>query len=332
MSQARIWVLLLSVAGVSNVLPGQAGAGELLKLETSIPMADVQGRIDHMSIDLKSQRLFVAALGNNSLEVIDLKENKQVHTIPGLAEPQGIAYIPSTNRLFVANGKDGSVRAFDADSWKMLKSISYGDDADNLRYDPGSGHAWVGYGGGALGEFDQEGTKLADIKLDAHPESFQLEKNGSRIFVNLPKSRKIAVVDRKTRSASGSWGIGGPLANFPMALDEHDHRLFVVTRFPARLIVLDTEQGKRVLSLPAIGDCDDVFYDDRRHRVYAIGGEGGISVFQQRDADHYEEVGRVKTVSGARTGFFSPELDKLYVAVRKHNSQSAEIRVYAPAP
>jgi Uncharacterized conserved protein len=310
----------------------QSGAGELLKLETTIPMADVQGRIDHLSIDLKGQRLFVAALGNNSLEVIDLKENMRVHTINGLAEPQGVAYSSSTNRIFVANGKDGAVRAFDAASWKLLNSTSYGDDADNLRLDPSSGHIWVGYGSGALGEFDQEGTKLVDIKLDAHPESFQLEKNGPRIFVNLPGSRKIAVVDRKTRTVSESWGTGGPLANYPMALDERDHRLFVVARFPARLIVLDTDQGKRVATLPAIGDCDDVFYDERRHRIYAIGGEGGISVFQQRDADHYDELGRIKTVSGARTGFFSADLDRLYVAVRKHESQSAEIRVYKLVP
>jgi DNA-binding beta-propeller fold protein YncE len=295
-------------------------------------MADVQGRIDHMSIDVKGQRLFVAALGNNSLEVIDLKAHERVHTIPGLAEPQGVAYIPSSNLVFVANAKDGSVRGFDAAAWKMLTSIPYGDDADNLRRDPSSGHVWVGYGGGALGEFDQQGTKLADIKVDAHPESFQLEKNGSRIFVNLPRSRKIAVVDRKTRSISESWGTGGPLLNYPMALDERDHRLFVVTRLPARLIVLETEHGKRIKSLPAIGDCDDVFYDERRHRIYAIGGEGGISVFQQRDANQYEELGRIKTVSGARTGFFSVNLDKLYVAVRKHDSQRAEIRVYAPVP
>ena len=150
--------------------------------------------------------------------------------------------------------------------------------------------------------------------------------------MNLPGSRKIAVVDRKARSVLESWDTGGPLANYPMALDERDHRLFVVTRLPARLIVLDTDQGKRVATLPAIGDCDYVFYDERRHRLYAIGGEGGISVFQQRDADHYDELGRSKTVSGARTGFFSAEFDKLYLAVRKHESQPAEIRVYTPMP
>ena len=181
-----------------------------------------------------------------------------------------------------------------------------------------------------MGEFDKKGTKLADIKLDAHPESFQLEKNGSRIFVNLPGSRKIAVADRKTRTVLSSWGTGGPLANFPMALDEQGHRLFVVTRLPARLVVLDTENGHRVASISVVGDCDDLFFDQRRHHIYAIGGEGGISVLQQRDADHYSEITRIKTVNGARTGFFSPELDRLYLAVRKHDSQPAEIRIYVP--
>jgi DNA-binding beta-propeller fold protein YncE len=204
MNRAAFGILLLSLIGVSHYSFGQSAPSEPLELEAKIPMADVQGRIDHLSIDVKGQRLFVAALGNNSLEVVDLKENKLIHTINRLAEPQGIVYIPSSNRVFVANGKGGSVRAFDTATWKMLKSIPYGEDADNLRLDPGSGHIWVGYGGGALGEFDQEGTKLGEIKLDAHPESFHLEKNGSRIFVNLPGSRKIAVVDRKTRSVAES--------------------------------------------------------------------------------------------------------------------------------
>ena len=330
MKQMASAIILLSLLATPDIICGQLGASNPLRLESTIPLPEVQGRIDHLAIDVKGQRLFVAALGNNSVEVIDLRTNARVHTIPGLAEPQGIAYLPSSNLVFVANGKDGSVRGFDASSWKMFTSISYGDDADNLRYDSSSGHIWVGYGGGALGEFDQKGTKLADIKLDAHPESFQLEKNGSRVFVNLPRSRKIAVLDRKTRAVLDSWGTGGPFANYPMALDEENHRLFVVTRFPARLIVLDTKHGQRIASLSVIGDCDDLFFDQKRHRIYAIGGEGGISIFQQRDADHYDEVSRIKTVSGARTGFFSPDVDKLYLAVRRHDSQPAEIRVYAP--
>lgn len=316
----------------ATLLIAQSGSTEPLQPAGAITMPDVGGRIDHLAIDAKGLRLFVAALGNNSLEVIDLKKNQRVHTIKGLAEPQGVVFAASSNRLFVANGGDGSVRAFDAASWKMLKSIPFGDDADNLRYDPATGHIWTGYGDGALGEFDLEGSKLANIKLGAHPESFQLERDGSRIFVNLPDARRIAVVDRKRAAELASWSTGGPQANFPMALDDRDRRLFVVTRAPARLIVLDTNVGKRVASFPAIGDCDDVFYDARRRRIYAIGGEGGVSVFEQQDADHYKESARVKTASGARTGFFSPELDRLYVALRRHGSAPAEIRVYAPSP
>jgi YVTN family beta-propeller protein len=324
-------VVVLTLVLMPDVSFAQAGT-EPLKLVATIPMPDVQGRIDHLAIDLRGQRLFVAALGNNSVEVLDLKENKRIHTIKDLAEPQGIVYVPATNRVFVANGKDGSVRMFDALSWKLLNSIAYGDDADNLRYDAVSGHIWVGYGSGALGEFDREGAKLTDIKIGAHPESFQLEKNGSRIFVNVPRSRKIAVIDRMTKTEVASWSTGGPLANYPMALDEEDHRLFVVTRLPAHFIVFDTDHGKRIVSLPVVGDCDDVFFDQKRHKIYAIGGDGEISVLNQRDADHYDELARIKTVSGARTGFFSPELDRLFLAVRRQGSQPAEIRVYAPVP
>jgi DNA-binding beta-propeller fold protein YncE len=255
-----------------------------------------------------------------------------VRTIHGLAAPQGILYISATDRLFVANDKDGSVRIFDGTSFGLLKTVSCGDDADNLRYDNATGHIYVGYGSGALGELDQDGTRIADIKLDAHPESFQLEKSGTRVFVNLPDSVRIAVVDRKSRTVTGTWRTGGPLANFPMAFDENHHRLFVVCRLPARLIVLDTDHGNGITSMPGIGDCDDVFYDEKRHRIYAIGGEGAITVFQQQDPDHYNEIARIPTVNGARTGLFSPDLDKLYVAAQRHGSFPAEIRVYSLAP
>src|SRR5207249_5685150 len=157
---------------------------------------------------------------------------------------------------------------------------------------------------------------------------FQLEKNGSRIFINLPRSKKIAVIDRKTKSVMTSWVTGGPQANFPMALDEINHRLIVVCRTPARMVVLDTSTGKVIASIPTVGDCDDVFYDEPRKRIYATGGEGAISVVQQQDADHYKEIAKIATVSGARTGLFSQELNRLFVAVRKQGSQSAEIRVY----
>lgn len=300
-----------------------------LKLEQTIPLPDVQGRIDHMSIDVKGQRLFASALGNNTVEVIDLKSGQRAKSISGLQEPQGVLYVPSNDRLYVASDKDGTVKIFDASSLQLLKTLEYGDDADNLRYDAIWQHVYVGYGSGGLGELDLEGQKFADIKLDSHPESFQLEKNSPRIYVNLPKSRKIAVIDRQAKKVLTTWGTGMALNNYAMALDETDHRLFVVARIPARLLVLDTSSGKTLQTLSAVGDCDDVFFDQARKRIYATGGEGTISVFEQQDPDHYKEIARIPTRKGARTSFFSADLGRLYVAARRQGSEPAMIQVFA---
>lgn len=329
MTISKIVLRTLAIVLISAVL-AFAQTAQPLQLEKTIELPDVQGRIDHMSIDVKGERLFVSALGNNTVEVIDVKAGKRINTIRGLQEPQGALYVPGVDRLYVANDKDGTVRIFDGTSLKPLKTLEYGDDADNLRYDSAKQHIYVGFGSGGLGEFDTNGQKVSETKLDAHPESFQLEKNRSRIYVNLPKSFKIVVVDRDKHTIEATWRTGGPQANYPMALDEAAHRLFVVTRFPARLLVFNTETGKVIHSLPAVGDCDDVFYDQARNRIYASGGEGAISVFEQQSPDQYKELARIPTVKGARTSFFSPKLGRLYLAVRRQGSQPAGIQVFEP--
>jgi DNA-binding beta-propeller fold protein YncE len=315
---------------VASVALSWGQAAKPLRVEKVIEMPDVQGRIDHLSIDVKGERLFVAALGNNTLEVIDLKAGKRAKTIGQLKEPQGIRYVPETDRLYLANGGDGSVRIFDASSYAPLKTLEFGDDADNLRYDPVRKRMYVGYGSGALGEIDSEGNKVSDTKLDAHPESFQLEKDSPRIYVNLPKSRKVVVVDREKHAVTATWKTGMAYANYPMALDESEHRLFVVTRLPARLLVFDTNTGTIIQKVAAVGDCDDVFYDSKRKRIYASGGDGAISVFEQNHPDHYTELARIATVKGARTSFFSPELDRLFLAVRREGPEPAAIQVFVP--
>ena len=321
----RIFVILVMATVLAN-----SQASQPLRLEKTIELPEVQGRIDHMSIDVKGQRLFVAALGNNTLEVIDLKDGKRTKTIGQLKEPQGILYVAETDRFYVADGSDGSVRVFDGGSYALLKTLDYGDDADNLRYDSAHKRIYVGYGSGALGEIDSVGNKVGEIKLDAHPESFQLEKDSPRIYVNLPKSRKVVVVDREKRTITSTWNTGTDFANYPMSLDEGGHRLFVVTRSPARLLVFNTSTGEIIQKLAVVGDSDDVFYDRTRKRIYASGGDGAISVFEQKDADHYTEVAQVATVKGARTSFFSPELDRLFLAVRREDSKPAAIQVFVP--
>ena len=319
----RLATLLLLSAAVLK-----AQANQPLKLERTVELPDVQGRIDHMSLDMAGQRLFVSALGNNTVEIVDLKAGKRTNTITGLKEPQGTLYVPDKNRLFVASAKDGTVKIFDGTSLQLLKTIEYGDDADNLRYDAARQRVYVGFGGGALGELDTDGQKIGETKLDAHPESFQLEKGSPRIYVNLPGSRKVAVVDREAHSVATSWGMGLTLGNYAMVLDEADHRLLVVSRVPARLVVVDTATGKVVQKLPAVGDCDDIFFDQARKRIYATGGDGAISIFEQQDADHYREAARIPTVKGARTSFLSPDLGRLYVAVRRQGSTPGQIQVF----
>lgn len=323
----RLLVFLITFSALAC-----AQTNRLLHLERTIRLPNVQGRIDHMSIDTSTGRLFVSALGNQSIEVIDIKQGKRVKTIPDLPEPQGVLFVAEANRLYVANGNGGTVKIFDAKSYLPLKTLNYGDDADNLRYDPVHKHIFVGYGSGALGEIDTDGNKVADIPLDAHPESFQIEKNGPHIYLNLPDSRKIAVIDREKHRVITTWKTDDAFANFPMALDEPDHLLFVVTRAPARLLVLDTNHGTIIQRLPAVGDCDDVFYDQTRKRIYASGGDGEIFVFQQQDPSHYAQASRIPTAKGARTSLFSPDFDRLFLAARRQGSQPAAIQVFAPTP
>jgi YVTN family beta-propeller protein len=325
----RYWVILLAMTSLAL-----AQANEPLRLEKVVPLPDVQGRIDHMAVDKRNNRLFVAALGNNTVEVIDIAQGKRIHTIPGLQEPQGVLYLVDGNRLYIANGADGTLRIFDAGTYEPTQTVKLGDDADNIRFDNnkqqlGRQQLYVGYGSGSLAVLDKDGRKLADIRLAAHPESFQLERNGPKLFVNLPKARRIAVVDRAAKSVIAQWETDGAFSNYPMALDEEHHRLFVVCRMPAQLLVLDTRDGKIVQKLPVVGDSDDVFYDQSLQRVYATGGEGRISVYQQDDPDHYRSIADIVTVKGARTSTFYPEHKQFFVAAPRQGSQPAAIRIYS---
>ncbi len=300
-----------------------------LRLVQTIPLPNVEERIDHLAVDLAQQRLFLAALGNNTLEVIDLKAGQVIKSIKGLHEPQGIAFIPEAKAVYVANGGDGDCPAFAADSLAVLRHVKFAGDADNLRYDPATKLLYVGYGDGAIGIFEAlTGKIVGDIKLPAHPEAFALEQSGPRIFVNVPTAKQIAVIDRQKRAVVASWPITEAEANFPMALDEAHHRLFIGCRKPARVLVVDTSSGKVVTQIECAGDTDDIFYDAQRKRLYVSGGAGFISVLAQTDADHYESITQLATAAGARTSLFVPALGRLYLAVPHRGAQAAAVRVY----
>src|SRR5215468_5477858 len=171
----------------------QAQEPKALALKSRIELPNVNGRIDHFSVDLKGQRLFMAALGNHTVEVMDIQSGKRLHTIPDLAEPQGLYFEPTTNRLFAACAKDGTTKVFDGSTFQLLETVQFSGDADNIRYDARNRRIVVGYGNGALGFLDPNGKKIGEIALDAHPESFQLEKTGTRVLVNAPDRKEIQV-------------------------------------------------------------------------------------------------------------------------------------------
>ena len=323
------------------VVAGTRAAGqetEVLSLEGHIPLPNVKGRIDHFGVDLSGQRLFVAAVENHTLEIVDLKSGQRVRTIGELAEPQGVFYDPTTNHLFVACGLDGVTKVLDGNSLHVLATVKFPDDADNIRYDPRSKGVIVGYAGakqlrkreegtGGLGFIDPSGKKTEDIVIDAHPESFQLEKSGSRIFVNVPEKKEIEVIDAAKHSVLTRWPVSAE-DNFPMALDEANHRLLLGAWKPAQLLVFDTQTGKQVAAGEIAGKTDDLFYDAVRRRVYVLTSVGYLEVFEQKDADHYDRIARYPTPSGSQTGLFVPEWGKLFVAVRAQNGQNAEVRIY----
>jgi YVTN family beta-propeller protein len=305
--------------------------GAPLVLETKIPLGQVNGRIDHLGIDVKRQRLFVAELGNNSLGVVDVAAGKVLRTIAGLSEPQGVAYVPFADSVYVANGGDGSVRVLRGDDLAPIGRIELGNDADNVRVDTQRNRVLVGYGNGALAVIDPATrTKAADIRLNGHPESFQIDETGTKVFVNVPDAREIEVADLASEGTR-SLPTHGAGSNFPMAIDRDAHRVLVVFRRPPTLMALSSQDGRIVAKMETCSDADDVFVDPKRRRVYASCGEGVVDVLEQRNTE-YRRLARVPTVSGARTSLFVPELDRLFVAVRAKSNEPAAIWVFRPAP
>lgn len=303
-----------------------------LQLEAKIPLGDVRGRIDHMAVDLKRQRLFVAELGNDSVGIVDLSNRKMISRIPGLKEPQGVGYEPTTDMLYVANAGDGSVRLFGGSDYKATGRIELGSDADNIRVDAGAERVFIGYGSGGLAVIDPSTrSKVGDISLKAHPESFQLDPDTSQIFVNVPDAHGIAVVDRVSQKQIGKWPTADRGANFPMALDYVRRQILVIFRAPAELGVFSITDGKPVATNETCGDSDDLFIDAKRARVYVSCGAGFLDVLETKNAT-YRRIARIPTISGARTSLFVPEMDRLLVAVRASSGEPAAIWIFRPMP
>src|SRR2546428_5039847 len=317
---------LILVPFLSLVLPAGLQAADGLEPAASIDLPSVKGRIDHFGVDLKQQRLFVAALGNDTLEVVDVKSSRRQRSLDGFGEPQGVLYLPEFDRIYVANGSANRVDILDGTSLARIKGVAGLDDADNVRYDAGARKVYVGYGNGALRALDPAtGGSSGDIRLAGHPESFQLETRGTRIFVNVPPARHIAVVDRTKHAVVATWGVPGAESNYPMALDESGRRLFVGARKPAVLLVYDIDSGKVVAKQPIGEDTDDIFFDPQRKRLYVICGEGRIDIVRQENPDRYSLERTVRTAPRERNGLLATRKGKRYLGAPASGGSTVSI-------
>lgn len=282
-------------------------------LEREITLPGVSGRIDHLAADPAHHRVFVAEIANGSVDVVDLASGRR-QRIEGLSEPQGVAYLPALDQLVVASGGDGTLRFYAASSLALIGSIKLGRDADNVRVDPASGQVAVGYGGGAIALIDHAKREvIRRIALPVHPEGFQIDRRKARLYVNLPNARAVAVADLASGAVIARW-VAPHRLNFPMALGVGGDTVAIVSRLPAHVSWLDATSGTVRRDMPVCGDADDLFRDARRRRWYVSCGSGKVETFAE-NGSAMASLGTMPTGSGARTSVFSPELDRLIVAV-----------------
>jgi DNA-binding beta-propeller fold protein YncE len=327
---ARCGIDVLRAAGLIialGLLGAAPASSQAFPLTQTIDLPAVTGRIDHLDIDLQRNRLFVAALAAGSLEVIDLRSGERISRIAPLSEPQGVAYLPALDRIVVASGGSGRVEAYER-APAAVASVGGLEDADNVRFDAPADRLVIGYGHALVVLDPRTLAVIQRIALPGHPEAFELEPSGHRVYVNVPSAGQIVVVDRQSGTIAASWHVTGATGNFPMALDASSKRLYIATRRPALLQAYDTSTGRRVSEVPIGADPDDLFFDSERHQLYAVCGEGVVDVVRLRENDRLELGQRLQTAPGARTGLFVSRLSTLFVAVPARAGAPAQIRAY----
>jgi DNA-binding beta-propeller fold protein YncE len=306
---------------------------EALELVQTIPLKGAAGRLDHLALDRNGERLFIANLSNNSLDVVDLKAGRLIKQIPEQHKIQGVAYVPEVDRIFAGNGKDGVCNIFDGKSYEIIRSVKL-DDADNVRYDPRTKQIYVAHAENGLSVIDPTTMEVrATVKLPGAPEAFQLDPTQPRLYINIPMPSQVAAVDTRTNKVIAKFPLTLAEANYPLAFDSRRGRLFVGCRKRPTVVVLDVTTGKEVVGIEIPGDIDDLFYDKVRERLYACCGDGVLAVVQRKKADRYEVVERISTGKLARTCLFDAERGRLYVPVpRQTDGTSPDLRVFQAKP
>jgi len=333
---------VLIMLGVTLPFTLKAQEKAPLKLVATIPLPGLKdGDFDHFAPDVDGHRLFLTDEENDKVDVLDTSTNKRIHTMDDIKAPHAILYRKDLKKIFVVEGDASAVKVYDSESYKPISEIKVTIDADSIAYDAATGYLYVVNGGreahtpySLISVIDTNASKrLRDIKIPSnHVEAILLEKNGPRMFMNITGKDSVGVMDRNKSELSATWPLPpGDKLNVAMAFDEANHRLFVVTRTPGKLIVLNSDNGKVVAELPAVGLVDDAVYDAQHKRIY-LAGDQFLDVFEQKDADHYALLARIPGAFRAKTGILVPELNRYYLAVPHHEGKDAEVRVYDIQP
>jgi DNA-binding beta-propeller fold protein YncE len=324
--------LFLTAFGTCAV---EAQSASPLTLQRTFELPAGTGKFDHFAIDLKADRLFLAATGNHSVEVLDLGSGKVVESVSALGKPHGLAWIAAASRLYAADGAQGDLKIFEGSPLRQAKSIKLSDDADDMVFDAKTGLLYAGHGGDAanparIAVIDTASQSLlADLPVGAHPEGLEIDADTDRIFANIADAAEIAVIDGATHMQSATWKLTRAKDNVPLAYDEEHQVLFVACRTPARLLVLDGHSGKELADLPADAGADDLFYDAELRRVYLIAGSGAVDVYEIDASKTVKAVGATRTSPGAKTGLLVPSQHTLYVGAAANGSKQAAILAYS---
>jgi hypothetical protein len=305
-----------------------------LTLQRIIALPAGTGKFDHFAVDLRSNRLFIAATGNHTIEVADLNTGTVVQTIEGLGKPHGLVWIPETKRLYASDGAQGDLKVFEGWPLKLTTSIKLSEDADDMVYDAKTRLLYVGHGGGAIpaqvAVIDTNDQSLkCELLVKTHPEGLEIDNVHDRIFVNVAEAAEVAVIDGASHSLAGSWKITRARNNVPLAFAELYNLLFVACRVPGRLVVLDGESGKEMADLAADEGADDLFYDAELHRIYLVAGSGVVDTYQLEADKTVHALPVIHTSAGSKTGLLVPAHHALYVGVVPTGGKEAEIRVYS---
>jgi DNA-binding beta-propeller fold protein YncE len=313
-----------------------------LKLVATIPLPGLHdGDFDHFAPDVAGHRLFLTGEENEKVVVLDTNANAVIHTMEDIKAPHAILYRPDLKKLFIVEGDASAVRVYDSDTYKAAGEIKVSIDADSIAYDSATNYLYVVNGGreahtpySLISVVDTNSLKkLRDIKINSnHVEAIVLEKSGPRLFCNITGLNAVGVMARDKSSLTATWPLpAGDTQNVAMALDEANHRLFVVTRKPGKLVILNSDDGKLIADLPAVGFVDDMSYDATHKRLY-LAGDQFVDVFEQKDADHYALLAKIPGSFRAKTAILGPELNRYYLAVPHHEKKDAEVRVFEVQP